>query len=536
MAPVAAKIAVAATSRAKGVRWLLFGFAVPFLPMLLIVAVVMPSAEQACSTITEDAELGAEYDGPGSLGGVAGTGVTAAELRAARNRGGAPTITAGDYVSTAYAPVAGGVNCDIAGACSHTASGIRVDAGRRRAYLIASNPKLLSYGSLVFVWPNPYKWRGPFVVADTGGAFTGAGRLDFYTFEPRSLPLAMSWGNHRTVKVSARQIVSGGPQVAPSPATAPAASETADKGRWPMPVPGTLSSNFGPRSSPGGIGSTNHEGVDFAVPVGTPIKVPRAGRVTFAGAMGGYGNYMCVLHQPQLQSCYAHISQFKARAGAAVTQGQVIALSGNTGNSTGPHLHFEIRRSSAPAQDPAVDPATFLSGQAPDSHALGAADAGCPVDTSDVAGSVSPDPAAKVGFPTQGGKGSIIGLPGQGTHSYSAPPHNWQSDRAIDLSIPVGTPLLAVEDGTICSGCGFGLMSADPGSRMAGQRFTMTGASGRQWYYAHLAKINVRPGQKVKRGDVIGLSGSAAGVPHLHLAVSTGDIVALLGLTKATTT
>ncbi|MDO9353311.1 MAG: peptidoglycan DD-metalloendopeptidase family protein [Solirubrobacteraceae bacterium] len=509
------------------------------LPVLLLVLIVMPAADCAPPASVDDGSIPSTWDGPGSLGGVAGTGVTAAELSAARKRGGGLKITAGPYRSTAYAPIAGGVNCG--NGCGYTASGIRVDNGRRRAYLIASNPRLNSYGSLAYIWPNPYDWRGPFVVADTGGDFGGAGRLDFYTFEPRSLSKALSWGNTKMVQVSSKPIVSGGPgdagsgvQTVPvADRTAPASPE-ASSSRWPAPVPGPITSGFGPRSSPGGIGSTNHEGIDFGVPIGTPIKVPVAGRVIFAGTMSGYGNYVCVLHQPALSSCYAHLSRINVSVGRAVAAGQVIALSGNTGNSTGPHLHFEVRRSATPAGDPAVDPRKFLSGEAPTASVVDAAEHQCPgaVDTTDVAGSVDPASGAAAGYPTRGGQGQIIGRPGQGTHSFAAAPNNWQSDRAIDIGIPSGTPLLATEDGVICARCGFGTLDASASSRFGGMRFTLTANSGRQWYYAHLSRLAVRPGQRVKRGELVGYSGVANGVAHLHLGLSAGDILAVLGITK----
>jgi murein DD-endopeptidase MepM/ murein hydrolase activator NlpD len=505
------------------------------LPILLVVAVIVPATRcNPADPDGADSSIPANWNGPGSLGGVAGTGVTAAELTAARSRGGAAKITVGPYRSTAYAPIAGGVNCG--NGCGYTASGIPVDSGRRRAYLIASNPRLLSYGQLVYIWPNPYSWRGPFVVADTGGDFQGAGRLDFYTFEPLSLRTALAWGNQRMVRVSSRPIVSGGPEaittVSVANKTAPASPEAAD-GRWAAPVPGPITSGFGPRPSPGGIGSTNHEGIDYGVPVGTPIKAPAAGRVIFAGSMSGYGNYVCLLHQPQLSSCYAHLSKIQVAVGRAVAAGQTFALSGNTGNSTGPHLHFEIRRSATPAGDPAVDPRKFLSGTAPPAaSALDVAEGQCAAPAPQLAGNVDPHPGATAGYPTKGGQGSIIGRPGEGTHSYTAAPNNWQSDRAIDIGIAAGTPLYATEDGTVCANCGFGVLDASASSRFGGARFTLTASSGRQWYYAHLSRLAVRRGQRVKRGDLVGYSGVANGVPHLHIAVSSGDILSLLGITK----
>jgi murein DD-endopeptidase MepM/ murein hydrolase activator NlpD len=114
-------------------------------------------------------------------------------------------------------------------------------------------------------------------------------------------------------------------------------------GNLVWPVNGPISSGFGGRASPGGIGSTNHQGVDIPVPVGTPVRAADGGRVAIAGPMGGYGNYLCIQHNGSLSTCYAHLSSIGVGVGKNVSQGQVVAQSGNTGNSTGPHLHFEVR-------------------------------------------------------------------------------------------------------------------------------------------------------------------------------------------------
>lgn len=117
------------------------------------------------------------------------------------------------------------------------------------------------------------------------------------------------------------------------------------------PVSGTLTSGFGGRSSPGGVGSTNHEGIDIAVPEGTPIRAAKGGTVILAAYTGGYGNYTCIDHGSGLSTCYAHQSSYAVSSGQRVSQGQVIGYSGNTGASTGPHLHFEVRINGV-AQDP----------------------------------------------------------------------------------------------------------------------------------------------------------------------------------------
>jgi murein DD-endopeptidase MepM/ murein hydrolase activator NlpD len=98
-----------------------------------------------------------------------------------------------------------------------------------------------------------------------------------------------------------------------------------------------------------------HAGIDIAVPEGTPIRAADSGRVALMGWVGGYGNYTCIQHTASMSTCYGHQSSFGTSNGASVSQGQVIGYSGNTGNSTGPHLHFEVRIGGNP-----VDPMGYL--------------------------------------------------------------------------------------------------------------------------------------------------------------------------------
>jgi murein DD-endopeptidase MepM/ murein hydrolase activator NlpD len=118
------------------------------------------------------------------------------------------------------------------------------------------------------------------------------------------------------------------------------------------PVEGTVTSGFGYRWG------RMHEGIDISVPEGTPIRAAADGTVILEQSeyeSGGYGNYTCVDHGGGLSTCYAHQSSFAASVGASVNQGDVIGYSGNTGHSTGPHLHFEVRINGAP-----TDPLGYL--------------------------------------------------------------------------------------------------------------------------------------------------------------------------------
>jgi murein DD-endopeptidase MepM/ murein hydrolase activator NlpD len=115
------------------------------------------------------------------------------------------------------------------------------------------------------------------------------------------------------------------------------------------PVNGVLTSGFGWRWG------RMHEGIDIAVPSGTPVVASAGGTVVVAGWMGGYGNLVVVDHGGGIATAYGHNTSVAAAVGQSVGQGQVIAYSGSTGHSTGPHVHFEVRVNGA-----AVDPLGYL--------------------------------------------------------------------------------------------------------------------------------------------------------------------------------
>ncbi|MCP9487454.1 MAG: peptidoglycan DD-metalloendopeptidase family protein [Gaiellaceae bacterium MAG52_C11] len=115
------------------------------------------------------------------------------------------------------------------------------------------------------------------------------------------------------------------------------------------PVQGPLTSPFGFRWG------RMHEGIDIAVPTGTPVVASAAGTVIVAGWMGGYGNLVVVDHGNGISTAYAHNSSLAAGVGQSVAQGQLIAYAGNTGHSFGPHLHFEVRINGS-----AADPLGYL--------------------------------------------------------------------------------------------------------------------------------------------------------------------------------
>ena len=122
-----------------------------------------------------------------------------------------------------------------------------------------------------------------------------------------------------------------------------------NKGLFLWPTEGLVYSLFGMRWG------RMHRGIDISGKSGTPVLAARDGTVTFAGVKGGYGNIVILGHQDGYETRYAHLSSIKASVGGVVKTGDVIGLMGSTGRSTGPHLHFEIRK-----DDTARNPLFFL--------------------------------------------------------------------------------------------------------------------------------------------------------------------------------
>ncbi|MFF8592045.1 M23 family metallopeptidase [Streptomyces sp. NPDC015220] len=144
-------------------------------------------------------------------------------------------------------------------------------------------------------------------------------------------------------------------------AAAPTATVAKSAAAWVDPVKHyTLTATF---DQGGSHWMHKHSGQDFAVPIGTEVVAAHGGTVVKAGPNGGgdgpaYGNAIVVKHENGTYSQYAHLSRIDVKVGQVVATGQHIALSGNTGNTTGPHLHFEIR--TTPNYGSAVNPVAFL--------------------------------------------------------------------------------------------------------------------------------------------------------------------------------
>ena len=123
--------------------------------------------------------------------------------------------------------------------------------------------------------------------------------------------------------------------------------------RWP--VRGAVNSEFGRRRSPWGDAIEHHSGLDIAAQMATPVKAPATATVVFAGPGGEYGNCVILDHGNEVKSLYGHLSKINVRQGQRVERGTIIALTGNTGRSSGPHLHYEVHVKGQP-----VNPRAFL--------------------------------------------------------------------------------------------------------------------------------------------------------------------------------
>lgn len=120
-----------------------------------------------------------------------------------------------------------------------------------------------------------------------------------------------------------------------------------------MPLESEVTSPFGVRWD--GILPRVHRGVDLRAPDGTPVRAMRSGRVRYAGWMNGYGNVVWLEHGGDLLSVYAHLSEILVVPGAPVAGGELVGMSGRSGDVTGPHLHFEVWKAGRP-----VDPIAYL--------------------------------------------------------------------------------------------------------------------------------------------------------------------------------
>ncbi len=123
-----------------------------------------------------------------------------------------------------------------------------------------------------------------------------------------------------------------------------------------LPIPGRISSSFGYRSHPVHGSTRLHRGVDLVAEPGTPVRAPAPGTIIFSGTQHGYGKVVVIDHGFGIRTLFAHNSKLFVERGLKVERGQIISQVGNTGHSTGPHLHYEVRKNGV-----AVNPVPFFS-------------------------------------------------------------------------------------------------------------------------------------------------------------------------------
>ncbi|WP_406862363.1 M23 family metallopeptidase [Streptomyces sp. HUAS MG47] len=204
---------------------------------------------------------------------------------------------------------------------------------------------------------------GASVVAGAGSAFAAEGKAPVQALAAAPASAAVAAQADAQAQAAAKTAAAVKKAAAKAKAAKPVVVKKAAKKKaaWVKPVSRyTLTASY---NQGGAMWAHKHSGQDFAVPVGTPVKAAGAGTVVKAGPNGGgdgpaYGNAIVVKHANGKYSQYAHLSKISVHIGQKVGAGQKIALSGNTGNSSGPHLHFEIRNT--PNYGSALNPAAFL--------------------------------------------------------------------------------------------------------------------------------------------------------------------------------
>ncbi|MEV4330842.1 LysM peptidoglycan-binding domain-containing M23 family metallopeptidase [Streptomyces sp. NPDC049597] len=169
-------------------------------------------------------------------------------------------------------------------------------------------------------------------------------------------PEPRSESTPRSSRDASRTAAPAAPAAAPAAAEAPAEKAAPASSGWTLPVGGGVSTPY--RASGAMWSSGYHTGVDFIAGSGTSVKSVGPGTVVSAGWNGSYGNEVVIQHGDGTYSQYAHLSSLSVSSGQSVSGGDQIGLSGSTGNSTGPHLHFEIRTSPSYGSD--IDPLAYL--------------------------------------------------------------------------------------------------------------------------------------------------------------------------------
>ena len=201
------------------------------------------------------------------------------------------------------------------------------------------------------------KMLGSTIMGSASKIFGNNLKFLFGDENPFSSILGMDSGNKSGSSSGGSQSGGAGSVSTPQSGSAAAALQ-AGMGNAPITSP------FGPRESPGGVGSTNHNGIDLGVAEGTPVPTPVDGTVDDVGSQGGpgsgYGNFVVIKDGKGMYHLFAHLSEQCVQKGDTVKSGTIVAKSGNTGASTGPHLHYTVTSDqSCAGMSGAVDPCQY---------------------------------------------------------------------------------------------------------------------------------------------------------------------------------
>ena len=210
---------------------------------------------------------------------------------------------------------------------------------------------LLTVGSISWVYLAAQAARVPFLTTRVAGLTKEVKQLDtlqvrLAEMERRFLQVQQMMG--ATGPTTAREPVVTAPPPPPKPDTATPTLPSL----WPLEVEGYVTRGNADSSDY----SAPHPGLDVAVPIGTPIRAAGGGTIVEVGDHAKYGKFVRVEHRDGYETLYAHASQILVKQGDKIPAGRTIALSGNTGQSTAPHLHFEVRQGGA-----AVDPMLLIT-------------------------------------------------------------------------------------------------------------------------------------------------------------------------------
>ena len=210
---------------------------------------------------------------------------------------------------------------------------------------------LLTIGTISWVYLAAQAARVPFLTSRVASLTKEVKQLD--TLQARLAEMDRRFLQVQTMMGASGPVATREPVVAPPPA--PVKVDTATPtlpSLWPLEVEGYVTRGSADSTDYSGP----HPGLDVAVPVGTPIRAAGGGTVVEVGDDAKYGKFVRLEHRDGYETLYAHASQILVKQGERIPSGRAIALSGNTGQSTAPHLHFEVRQGGA-----AVDPMLLIT-------------------------------------------------------------------------------------------------------------------------------------------------------------------------------